>query len=323
MFLRGKDLIPLVHGAVDHEETKEGIIFLRFPASFREKLSQSVSYAACGAGISLCFMTDAAQVHISFTLKDAVSCETVPPAIDLHVDEKLLFHQPIPIKKEMRNEYIFALCEGPEKEIRLWLPYQAILAIDSLELVGATRCETLPATGKRILALADSITQGFYCDAPSLTYFNRLVEKLGAKALNQGIGGYYFSPETVMKTDFEPDLILVALGTNDYFNGDKNDIPGFFRAVREEYPDIPIVAVSPIVRMDTEIPALQIEGIQDAIRKELDPERGDIFINGQNLLPRESDLFEDRLHPNRRGMEMLADRLLDCLREAGAWERNA
>ena len=320
MVFTGKELLPYVHGAVDYEETENGIILYRFAKGFRKRLSQSVSYAACGAGISLVFRTDAKQLHISFTLKDAVSCENIPPAIDLLLNDELLFHHPIPAQREMKNDLTFALANGV-KTVRLWLPHQAVLAIEFVELEGAACCDAVERGKRCMLALADSITQGFYCDAPSLTYWNRLAKKLGTEALNQGIGGYSFSPETVMKTAFEPHFILVMLGTNDYFNADKSDIPGFFRAVRTAYPAVPILAVSPIVRLDAEIAATQIAEIKNAIRRELKSANGDQLIDGQKLLPADGTLFEDGLHPNREGMKLLEVRLAEKIRQTGILER--
>lgn len=315
MLLRGKDLLPLIHGAVDYEETKDGIVFLRFPASFRETLSQSVAYAACGAGISLFFRTDALQLHISFTLKNAVSCDIIPPVMDLQVNGELLFSQPVPTEKDMKNDFIFALGGEGFKTVRVWFPHQAVIAIDLLDLEGATSCVAVKSEKKRILAIADSITQGFYCDAPSLTYFNLLADGLGMEALNQGIGGYTFCPDMVMKADFLPQLILIALGTNDYYNPAKSDIPAFFRAVRGIYPNIPIIAFSPLVRMDSEIPAPRIEDIKNAIMNETHSGNGDRFIDGHTLLPKNEKLFEDGLHPNREGMKLLADCLIEHIRE--------
>ena len=59
--------------------------------------------------------------------------------------------------------------------------------------------------------------QGAGPNVASLAYANGLVRELGYDILAQGIGGYRYEPNDIMKIDgFEPDKIIVALGTNWY-----------------------------------------------------------------------------------------------------------
>lgn len=70
---------------------------------------------------------------------------------------------------------------------------------------------------EKVLWLGDSITQGYGPLRSSCTYVSVANRILNYDIINQGIGGYIYDKNSLMKMEgYEPDKIIVALGTNQY-----------------------------------------------------------------------------------------------------------
>ena len=89
--------------------------------------------------------------------------------------------------------------------------------------------------GKKIVFLRDSITQGAGATKEENVYLEVCAKKLGAKAVNFGVGGTRIAPQITpsaeafcdeyfllraKKMDKDADLVVVFGGTNDFGHGD-------------------------------------------------------------------------------------------------------
>lgn len=89
--------------------------------------------------------------------------------------------------------------------------------------------------GKKIVFLGDSITQGAGATKKENVYLEVCAKKLGAKAVNFGVGGTRIAPQITpsaeafcdeyfllraKKMDKDADLVVVFGGTNDFGHGD-------------------------------------------------------------------------------------------------------
>lgn len=89
--------------------------------------------------------------------------------------------------------------------------------------------------GKKIVFLGDSITQGAGATKKENVYLEVCAKKLGAKAVNFGVGGTRIAPQIIpsaeafcdeyfllraKKMDKDADLVVVFGGTNDFGHGD-------------------------------------------------------------------------------------------------------
>ena len=89
--------------------------------------------------------------------------------------------------------------------------------------------------GKKIVFLGDSITQGAGATKEENVYLEVCAKKLGAKAVNFGVGGTRIAPQITpsaeafcdeyfllraKKMDKDADLVVVFGGTNDFGHGD-------------------------------------------------------------------------------------------------------
>ena len=67
-----------------------------------------------------------------------------------------------------------------------------------------------------MLFIGDSITQGWNSYYDTLSYAWRVSLYFNANSIINGIGGAFYEPQTFDVPDFDPDTVIVALGTNDF-----------------------------------------------------------------------------------------------------------
>ena len=132
-------------------------------------------------------------------------------------------------------------------------------------------------TGKTIVFLGDSITEGHGTSSPDAVYWRVLENLSGARCLGFGIGGTRIAPNRVPSPDPrhdlyfasrvddlppEADVVAVFGGTNDFGHGDapmgsmaSRDGGTFYGALHdlftrllEKYPSALIVALTPLHR---------------------------------------------------------------------------
>ena len=179
----------------------------------------------------------------------------------------------------------------------------------------------------KILCLGDSITQGYDAYHSSLSYVNRISEALDADILDQAVGGEIFDQKILdEELPFDPDLITVAYGTNDWAVQPNKETfltaaEAFFKRIKEIYPDKKIVYISPIWRGDYQRPFgnqdTQVGAFDESVKalQALAKEYGLFVVEGIPLTPHISDFFADQiLHPNDLGFGFYAENLLQALR---------
>jgi lysophospholipase L1-like esterase len=146
---------------------------------------------------------------------------------------------------------------------------------------------------------------------------------LDAEILDQAIGGEIFDKKILdAALPFDPDLITVAYGTNDWAVQPNQETfltaaEAFFERIKEIYPDKKIVYISPIWRGDYQRPYGTQDtavGLFDTSVKELQAlakENSLFVVDGIPLTPHISDFFADQiLHPNDLGFGFYAENLL-------------
>ena len=106
--------------------------------------------------------------------------------------------------------------DGNEHRITLYLPAHGIGILGAVEIEdGAT---LRPHTyDRKMLFIGDSITQGWDSTWDSLSYANHVTRFFNAYSVIQGIGGAKYHDTTFDEAiDFEPDVVIIAYGTNDW-----------------------------------------------------------------------------------------------------------
>ena len=175
---------------------------------------------------------------------------------------------------------------------------------------------------RKFLFLGDSITQGSTATRPSATYANRISHYFDAQVLNWGVGGSRFFPETVTTVDYDPDVVFIAYGTNDYVVWESKEVflgwaSQYMDRVKELYPGKPVICIGPLWRADGEL--IRATGkhrdVCDCV-KDLALTRGFRHIEGYDLVGHSEEYFADKfLHPNDLGFAEYAINLIKHLSE--------
>jgi len=174
----------------------------------------------------------------------------------------------------------------------------------------------VPEYKTKMLFMGDSITQGHNSKYDSLSYAWRTVSFFDADAVINGIGGAFFMPESFDTSDFDPDTVIIAYGTNDACRSDygymKEKTVGFLDLVKKAYGEKKVVVLSPIWRAknDGSFMGEDFERKRDMVEAEAKA-RGFYVVNGLKLVPPLDDFYADRyLHPNDLGFGLYAENLI-------------
>jgi hypothetical protein len=282
--------------------------------------------ACCSAGVRLVFNTDSKRLF----LKGVTSYGTSRTyyTFDVLVNGSLIGCIDN-FLGEYPNNYIgqkfklgefekeFYLGEGMKK-VEVYLPFSVIVDFEEITLDDGAVIEPIKRKYKGLL-FGDSITQG-YDNAHIFNHYSvALSQFLNVDFINKAIGGEIFVPELAkLKDDFIPDYIVVAYGSNNWGTGESeerliNDCNEFFMALRENYPNTKIFALSPIWRKEilTEKKAFEFERVAEIIEETVSKINNAVFINGFDFLPQNELLYADyRLHPNDEGFKHYSNSLI-------------
>lgn len=203
-----------------------------------------------------------------------------------------------------------------ENRVTLILPSHEICGIQSVELDDGAYIKP-HSFDLKLLMIGDSITHGWDSGYDSLSYAYRVSRALNANSIIYGIGGGFFH-ESILddELDFEPDVITVAFGTNDWsrcptLESLRKNTKEFFDKLCARYPDKLIFGISPIWRADKD--QIRASGsfkdITDAIKEEI-VAHGAVLVDGELMMPHLPDFFADKyLHPNALGFGIYAENL--------------
>ena len=333
MKLPFKQLKNLTFGAAYVEERDEKTIFHRFNQQ-EEELYKAVGYkfykkTLANSCITIEFQTNSASLFLKTCVTprssrnfyshdvyvDGVFCDSLKGIVDLPDDDS--------IKSEIVEKNFVLGENGKLKNIRIHLPWSCSSDIIELSIDdGATVFSTDKDINKKtkILLYGDSITQGYDADYTSNSYASRLMLNLNAEARNKGIGGEVFRPELteIKNEDFEPDIITVAYGTNDWSGGISKEvfeskINDFFAYVAKNYPNAKIFAIAPIWRADylEDRPFGKFKDLKKCLSNVANKYSNITLIDGFDFVPHDCNLFSDKsLHPNDEGFAYYANSLL-------------
>ena len=314
MILTNEELKKIYFGAYEFEETPDGFIKAnQYTKAQMEyfKGAFDMWYERCDASTAktLELRTDASK--ISFDYKFLWKCSE--DSVELYVDglASQIFYV-----KDMKEEghLEFTLPEGVH-DVVIYLVADATLVIKDFSIDSSYE---IPVKDTKVLWLGDSITQGYGPLRSSETYVSIANRELNWDIINQGIGGYIYDKKSLMKMPgYDPDKIVVALGTNQYGDGPE--------AVEEYYETLtgiygtekPILCISPIWRGDN-IEALPVfYAFCEKVRAIAGRYPNITVIDGLSLVPHLEEYYLDNLHPNCLGTETYAANLVKAIRRVG------
>ena len=323
MKLNIEQIRKITRGAVRIEEEQDGVHFYRFTKA-QEELYRSVSddffkksYAT--AGVRMEFLTNSKTLEMKINVSSGSSRTYF--AFDVFVDGELKGYLANFNEDDVAEDYIstvyewgnfsktFLLGEG-EKTVSIYFPWSATAVIEAVIVDDDAFVEPTKEK-KKLLVYGDSITQGYDALRPSHRYASRIADAFGLEEVNKAIGGeVHRAALAEEKDDFIPDYIMIAYGTNDWSKCPKANVKanceGFYRAIRNHYPDTPILTIAPIWRKDGQDYREfgKFYEMEELIRETVKPYRNITVISGYDFVPKEEKYFADeRLHPNDAGFE--------------------
>lgn len=313
------DAAPFLHGCIRFEE-KDGYAF---PRRFTEKQDRILAdrgfipHSKASAGMRIEFLSRGGKM--SFDLFFAPGAGSDFSCIALY-DNGFCVKRMFESKTDFERHFEFELKQGEKRKITLYLGNLNATGIKNVVLPD----DAEPVKKKiKYLALGDSITHGYFATNPALSYANILADNLNAEIVNQAIGGNVFCPDNIdPKINFQPDIITVAYGTNDWWLYDRNIVDKntreYFAKLKNTFPEAKIFVLTPIYRGHEE--DVRGAGTLDDVRGIIAENACGKVIDGLKLFDRTHGFYADGepeepgLHPNDLGFVLYAQRLLGEMR---------
>lgn len=316
-----EQLRPVFTGAASFAENSGYLKLCRYTKKqmdfYKNTSDRNYLRAGASAGIILDFQTDSA--NISFNCKTVRASSLQMGYIDVYVDGKLRLHEGKTDSDE--NEVIIDLKMAPgTKRVTIYFPCLFSAQIKDFMIDDDAYIEKVEKELK-IMFFGDSITQGYISEYPSLTYANLLGNRFNAEIINQAIGGEFFDSNHLNHIpSFEPDLIVVAYGTNDW-NGEKDILSNakeYFDRLTSLYPKAKIVDILPIWRTDiytkNESKKYTFNTARNYIKSVCENYKNVTVFDGIDYVPHFQSFYFDHVHPNELGFSYYANALEHALR---------
>ena len=316
MVLTNEELKKIYFGAYEFEETKDGYL-QSFQYSKKQieyfKGAFEMWYERCTASTAktLEFTTSASKVSFDYKIIWKGSPDTFELVVDGFV------YGIVRVKDILDTGTItWDLPEGEKKNVIIYLPADATALIKNFtadaEVERAVKNE-------KVLWLGDSITQGYGPLRSSYTYVSVANRTLNYDILNQGIGGYVYDKKSLMKMEgYNPDKIIVALGTNQYRDENMTAVEEYYETLTGIYGDtIPILCITPIWRGDSFDGFPIMDTSCEKVKKIAGSYKNVTVVEGMKLVPHFPEYYLDNLHPNCLGCEVYAKNLVDAIKKTG------
>ncbi len=187
----------------------------------------------------------------------------------------------------------------------------------------------------RIACVGDSITQGTGLANPSLESYPAQLSRMlpegwevqnfgkrSATLIKAGTLPYWSTNEYRASLTYEPDIVVIMLGTNDTKDSNWGKIGAYvsdYRALIEQYRALPsrptiYIAYPPPVKSE-------VAGISDSrIRNGIIPKVKEVanlmgvgIIDAYSVLANKSGVFVDEVHPNTEGARLIAQEVYGAI----------
>ena len=299
----------LTRGAVTVEETDAGIRFQRYTqsqlAAFEKEARCFYKRGMHTCGIRMDFCTDSPSLTVS--VGEAGKYEVM-------IDNLTAFVQTF----DGQDSFTMALGSG-NKRVTIVLPSHTPGVIRSVELEDGA--SITPITyARKIIFYGDSITQGTGSEKDTQSYAWLTTRYYDADSMILGVGGANFFPDTVEDNGFDPDIVIIALGTNDFLG--EQPLDAVQRACAEYldrlckiYAGKKMFYVTPLWRADDQDVTLvgTFAGLRQMVAEEA-AQRNMVVIDGYDMIPHRTEYLDDELvHPNDIGYALYAQNLIKAL----------
>ena len=313
--LNPQQLRSIYFGAYDFRETPEGYLqAFQYSgaqmAYFRSAFDFWYDRCMASTAKTLELTTDADALSFDYRIIWEGSQDSFELAVDGRITE-------IRYVKDLPREgrLAWSLPAG-RKNVVLYLPADATVLIRRLTLDG----DFVPARkGEKVLWLGDSITQGFGPLRSGQTYVSVANRLLNWDVINQGIGGYVYDKRSLMRMEgYQPDKIVVALGTNQFGCETMRDVEEYYETLMGIYWEtMPVLCITPLWRGDVPDGWPTLKRFCANLTAIAAAYPNVTVVDGFELVPHLPEYFLDNLHPNALGCEVYGRNLVEAIRRLG------
>lgn len=216
------------------------------------------------------------------------------------------------------HEINVSMPEG-ENRCTLVFPSHFIGVLKSLEIDDGACIKPHPFDMK-MLFIGDSITQGWNSKYDCLSFAHRTAAVFNAERVINGIGGAFYHPTTFDKPEFDPDVVIVAYGSNDFLVSPcaeelQRNVSGYLQQIKQVYGNKKVFVIIPTYRFDRSETAMgTYDECREIIAKEAEKYEFPI-IDGYDMMPHHMDFYDDTIHPIDLGFGIYAEKLVLKLRK--------
>lgn len=311
MNLNYDEIKKISFGAAEITKNDDGIYFHKCSEAQRSawnKISPDLGMrAATTTGITLDFHTNSSRV--SFTV--------CGEKFDLSVDGVLTQHL---VFDSSRRQEIVQTLSGDTHRVTLSFPGHSVGILHDVILDDGAIFSPHKFDCK-MLFCGDSITQGWDTKFDLLSYARRTSAYFNAESIINGIGGAMYVPATFQNINFDPDMVFIAYGTNDYYAYPDFDIFAknmreYLSLVKQTYSKKRVFVILPIWRFDLEESAVRnFDKYRGEIRSAAE-ELNFTIIDGYNAVPHLPDFYADTVHPNDLGYSLFAEYVIKTVNQS-------
>lgn len=300
--------------------------FIRFTDKQTEiyKNRNFVGQPPCNSGVCLDFTYNGEIIAFEFDIISRTSRNFI--SFDLYDGEVMVHSLFTYADSEGQRQFFYKFADKKERRVRIFLPYSCGIELWNFILDdGSTFTPTSKEGRLKLLCIGDSITHGYDTHYTSMSYATTVARHFDALYLNHGVGGYVFLAESLdEELPFDPEVITVAYGTNDWgrYGADEGK---YFDAVNEYcdklceiYPKAKIFGILPVWRADEDRrpERMSFERVYEILR-DVYTAHGINIIDGALAVPQMRNFYTDGLHPNTIGQHVYAQFVIEALEKAG------
>ncbi len=315
MVLTNEELKKIYFGAYEFREDKEGYLqAFQFSKKQLDYFKTTIEFwyerSTATNAKTLEFTTSATKIAFDYK----IIWKGSPDSFELMVDG--LISDIVYVKNIMDSGTIeWALPQG-EKDVVIYLPADATVVIKNF--TADEKVKPALKNGK-VLWIGDSITQGFGPFRSANTFVSVANRLLNYDVVNQGIAGYIYDKNSLMKMEgYNPDKIIVSMGTNQYEDKDMSAVEDFYKVLMDIYGnDIPVLSISPVWRGDYPETYPIFLSFCEKVKKIAGQYKNVKVIDGLKLVPHLPEYYMDNLHPNCLGCEVYGRNLVEEIRKIG------
>lgn len=317
----------IAKNCVDIQEKDGGIVFSRFSPKQLAVYSDIEAHRIrtyCPSGVCLDFYSDTEFVKINYSVMAKARTRL---SFDFFINDVFVYSDGQNEIVDNEGEIYFNNTSenGKMNRITIFLPHLVEISLLDVEVSNNAIIKSVDTSSfKNYLAVGDSITQGMDSIHPSNTYPVQVAKYFSMNLLNQGVGGYIFNEESLDENlKFEPDLITVAYGTNDWgkfkaFDEFYTSVKGYINKLATIYKTAKIYVITPLWRADfeTDRDLGPFSILKKTISEICEGYPNIKVIDGTTLVPNLTKYFKDEyLHPNDEGFMHYAMNLVKCIEE--------